>query len=123
LSRFLRKIKKNSPGLLQIIGNGIPDPQYSWYEANFILFKAMGRADWWVRIDSRVDLSWTVPRQILERDAYRTKYVLSTEMHPLVSHTIFRIDARNFIGLKNALINIFMNLEPASISLSDVESR
>jgi hypothetical protein len=110
------------PGLLQIVGDGIPDPRFRWYEANYLLFKAMGRADWWVRIDSQLDPTWTVPIHIAEREVYRVKYVLSTKVNPLDSHAILRINAKNFTGLKNAIVNVLRNPEHASISLLVIES-
>jgi hypothetical protein len=109
-----------SPGVLQIIGSGIPGPGLRTYESNFLMYSATGRADWWTHIRREENTTFTIPCNIQLNRAYQIKYAYNYDPSHYANHTIVEVDVSGFRGLGNALRNVLGINDPGLVELANV---
>jgi hypothetical protein len=106
---YIIKTNINSikPGLLQIIGNGIPGPVLESYEINYLMYKITGKTDWWSRVGEKEDKEFTIPDFLQNNSKYHAYYVYNFHSSHLKNHTIINIQVENFKGILNFFKNYF----------------
>jgi hypothetical protein len=106
---YIIKTNINSikPGLLQIIGNGIPGPVLASYEINYLMYKITGKTDWWSRVGEKEDKEFTIPDFLQNNSKYHAYYVYNFHSSHLKNHTIINIQVENFKGILNFFKNYF----------------
>ncbi len=98
--------EKLQPGLLEIVGDGIPGPSLRGYESNFLMFTATGKADWWTRVSTDRDRNFFTPCFIQQKQAYQIKYIYNYDESHDKNYTSMKIKVHGFKGP----INIFRNI-------------
>lgn len=112
-----------SPGVLEIIGNEAPGPTFRGYEANFLMYNATGRADWWTRIGREKNPDFTIPCYMKVDLSYQIKYVYNYLTSHDFNHTIVEVDVTGFTGLGNALRNVVGIDSPGLVKLAKVYTK
>jgi hypothetical protein len=103
------KLKANMlrPGLLEILSDGIPGPQLRNYESNFLMYSAIGKANWWTRVGDKRDESFSIPCYIQQNPAYQIKYIYNYDPSHIKNYTIVKIQVAGFKGPVNLIRNVF----------------
>ena len=105
LSLEIAKVDQKLPsGYLQIIGDNLPGPPIRGYEANFLMFSTMGKANWYTYIGDQSQ-DWILPEILENAGSYRTKSVLDNDLKEPFSRTVIRIKVERFDGRTYALQN------------------
>ncbi|MGC6518156.1 MAG: hypothetical protein ACON49_09065 [Candidatus Puniceispirillaceae bacterium] len=112
-----------APGLLEIVGEGIPYPEFRGYESNFLMYKATGKADWWSRLARVEKKSFAIPCFIQQHERYQKNYVYNFEQQHLKNHTVMTIKADGFIGFLPTLLNSFGIGRGGTVNIEKVEAR
>ena len=84
------------PGLLQIVGDGIPKPGLPAYEANYLLYGSVRSARWWTHIGSELDRDFSVPGYIRSERKYQVQYIYDYDQFGADCRTVILISARGF---------------------------
>jgi hypothetical protein len=111
---------KLSPGLLEIVGNDFPTPKFREYEANFLMFAATGKPDWWTRIGSHKSKIFTIPCYIKSNQDYQIKYIYDYKPEHDGNHTIIEISSIGFSGYVNAFRNVIGKEPPGKIEIEKI---
>jgi len=114
---------KLKPGRLEIVGGNIPSPPLREYEANFLMYSATGKAEWWTRVGSNADDKFTIPCYIKQRRDYQVKYVYDYEPAHADNHTIVEINTNGFSGPVNVIRNVLGISPPGAIELVQISSK
>ncbi len=114
---------KLKPGRLEIVGSNIPKPELRGYEANFLMYSATGKADWWTRLGSDADTKFTIPCYIKQRGDYQIKYVYDHKTAHLDNHTIVEINTNGFRGSVNIIRNVLGISPPGVIEVIRIYSK
>jgi hypothetical protein len=112
-----------SPGLLQIVGNNLATPQFRPYEANFLMYSATGKANWWTRVGDKEDENFSIPCYLKENQDYQIKYVYNYEPEHANNHTVVEIKASGFRGRLNLVGNLLGVNPPSVIELIRIYSK
>ena len=108
------------PGALEIIGEGMPGPEFRVYEVNLSMYSSTGRADWWARIGEKHDATFSVPCHIRSNQAYQLKYAYNYDVSHDLNHTIVHVDVTGYEGLDNALRNVLRTNDNASVEVANI---
>ena len=115
------------PGALEIIGKrfppfgvGKPGPHLRSYELNFLMYRATGKSDWYMRIGREQDASFTIPCYIRLNRNYQLKYIYNYDSSHDLNHTIVDIEVSGYDGLSNIVRNILGINDSASVELVNV---
>lgn len=114
---------KLPPGLLEIVGNDIPTPEFKSYESNFIMFEATGKANWFSRIAASKDKGFAIPCFIKSDRDFQVKYIYSYLPEHDKNHTILEINTIGFSGYMNALRNVLSNHPPGQIEIEKIHPK
>jgi hypothetical protein len=95
------------PGLVQIIGQGIPLPGFRTYEANVLMFRALHRSDWWVHIGTELKEDFQVSPQVLARREIQQTYAHFPTSSGSPCTTLVQIRAEGFEGAGAAMKSLF----------------
>ena len=112
-----------SPGLLEIVGRETPGPILAVYEANFLMYTATGKADWWVRIRRDKDAKFTIPCHIQSNRDYQIKHVYNYKPEHIKNNTLVEVKVSGFRGIANSFRNVFRLNAPGLVELVNVSSR
>jgi hypothetical protein len=107
------------PGVLEIIGEGIPGPAFRVYEANFLMYSSTGRSDWWARIGEKPDASYAIPCNIRLNQAYQIKYAYNYDSSHDLNHTIVNFEVRGYNGFANAVRNVLRINDTTSVQVAN----
>lgn len=108
---------KLKPGLLEIIGIDLPTPPFRPYEANFLMYSATGKANWWARVGKNEDKNFTIPCYLKESKDYQIKYVYNYEPEHANNHTVVEIKASGYRGRLNLVRNLMGISSPGEVEL------
>lgn len=109
--------EKLRPGILEIIGVNLPTPQFRPYEANFLMYSATGKANWWTRIGKDEDKNFTIPCYLKEIKNYQIKFIYNYDLKHENNHTVFEIKASGFRGRLNLVQSLLGINSPGEIDL------
>jgi hypothetical protein len=84
-----------SPGLLEIVGSNLPTPTFRTYEANFLMYSATGKANWFVRVGNNEDENFTISCSLKENQNLN---IYNYEPEHANNHTVVEINASGFRG-------------------------
>jgi hypothetical protein len=112
---------KIQPGLLEIVGDGVPGPLFREYESNFLMYSATGKANWWTRIGNKDDNNFHIPCYIQKNLAYQTKYIYNFNENHIKNHTIVKIEVTNFKDPLNILRNSFGLGSSGNVNIISIE--
>jgi hypothetical protein len=107
------------PGIVEIVGLPIFVPDFRVYEANYLMYRAFGKADWWTRIGQTEDPNFLVPNWI-QRVDNQDIYIYRP---PLIAcRTIIQLDLVNYGGFWKGLKSIFRLPNSSSTSIKSIRS-
>lgn len=122
----LEQLVKNNegklpPGLLEIVGDGIPAPSMRVYESNLLMYKATGKANWWTSISNERDNKFTIPCHIQQKDVYQLVYIYNYNPAHNGNHTLVKVRAHGFTGPLSLAKNLLGLTNGSVIELISVE--
>lgn len=107
------------PGIVEIVGLPIFVPDFRVYEANYLMYRAFGKAVWWTRIGQTEDPNFSVPDWI-QRVDYQDIYIFQPPR--AACRTIIQLDLVNYGGFWKGLKSILHLPNSSSTSIKSVRS-
>lgn len=99
------KVDKLNPGLLQIIGDGIPNPVIRSYESNYLMYRVTGETSWWSAITQEKNHEFHIPCHIQKDRLYQQLSVYNHNNNLIKSHIIMKIKVSGFKSKKDIILN------------------
>ena len=95
--KLIQELKKEQvkPGIVEIVGLPIFIPDFRVYEANYLMYRAFGKADWWTRIGQSEDPNFAIPEWI-QRIDYQKIYIYQSPQ--AACRTVIQVDLANYGG-------------------------
>lgn len=110
------KVVAPSNGLVQIIGPGIPVPEYANYEVNYLLDEVYPGLRYWGALSSQLDSDFGVPKNIAQFKSETYLYKVVGKQYS----TIIYIKAVGYHTVLDAFRNVFLFSNEKSISLDKI---
>jgi hypothetical protein len=106
LEDIIKSVKNElQPGILHIVGDGIPGPEMRSYESNFLIFRATGKSAWWSKVGGEVNYSLLC--ELDKNVNYEKTYIYNFDKNDINNLTTLEIKASNFRGPINMIKNVF----------------
>ena len=103
--------------VIQIIGEGIPLPNFRVYECNYVYFIANKVDNNWINISNKFNPNFNVPNNIFQEDKFRLGYILNTNTKP-DKNTLIKITATGYTNSFDILKNVLNFNSSSSIHLN-----
>jgi hypothetical protein len=111
IEEVVRLNKENlAPGLIQIIVNQSPQTVFEFYEPNYLMYKATGKASWFTKINNTIDDNFLLPCFFKNKDIYYQQFIYNKNNSNNLTQTAIILDVKGFIGF-TAMINNTFNLK------------
>jgi hypothetical protein len=110
------KVVAPSNGLVQIIGAGIPVPEYANYEANYLLNEVYPGLRYWGALNRQFNPNFGVPKNIFDFKSETYLYKVEGKQNS----TSIYIDAVGYRSVLDAFRNVILFSDKKSISVNDI---
>jgi len=111
------------PGLLEILGDGIPGPQLRVYESNLLMYSASKKANWWTRVSDKRDEHFSIPCFIKQNPSYQIMYIYNYDSSHIENYTMVKIQVAGFKGHINLIRNVFGWNSPGRVELVSINHK
>jgi hypothetical protein len=107
------------PGIVEIVGLPIFIPDFRVYEANYLMYRAFGKANWWTRIGQAEDPNFAVPDWI-QRIDYQDIYIYQPQQ--MTCRTIIQVDLVNYGGFWQGAKSMLRLANNSSVQIKSAKS-
>lgn len=94
-----------SNSVIQIIGEGVPLPNFRVYESNYVYYIGYNVDNNWVNISNKINPNFNVPNSIFNDDKYRLGYILNTNIKPN-KNILIKISATGYTNPYDIIKNV-----------------
>lgn len=115
--------RKIPPGLLEIVGSEVPGPKLRDYEANFLIFSATKKANWWTRVGDEELKEFEIPCHVIKNIDYQKKYIYNYSSKYSKNHTVVKIKVSGFTGVIDSIRNSLAINPPGKVEIIKIYSK
>ena len=119
--KLITELKKEQvkPGIVEIVGLPIFVPDFRVYEANYLMYRAFGKADWWTRIGQSEDPNFAVPEWI-QRIDYQKIYIYQPPQ--AACRTVIQVNLANYGGFWEGAKSMVHIANKSKVQITSVTS-
>jgi len=107
------------PGIVEIVGLPVFVPDFRVYEANYLMYRTFGEANWWTRIAPAEDPTFAAPDWIQRAD-YQEMYIYRPPQS--ACRTIIQVSLTNYGGFWNGAKSVMHLSTNSSVKIASVRS-
>jgi len=119
--KLIQELKKEQvkPGIVEIVGLPIFIPDFRVYEANYLMYRTFGKADWWTRIGQSEDPNFAVPEWI-QRIDYQKIYIYQPPK--AACRTVIQVNLTNYGGFWEGAKSMLHLANKSKVQIAAVKS-
>jgi TM2 domain-containing membrane protein YozV len=119
--KLITELKKEQvkPGIVEIVGLPVFIPDFRVYEANYLMYQAFGKADWWTRIGQAEDPNFVVPDWI-QRVDYQKIYIYQPPQ--TACRTVIQVSLLNYGGFWEGVKSMLHLANKSKVDITSVKS-